>query len=124
MSIYNEKQFTFRIAPDSRIAVIDFIDERIDLANGPTIKDKLIALMDRHSLSHLILCLGKVQFIDSKGLASIISLWKFAASKGEGIVISIAGCSPPIEHFLTMCKLDHIFRIYPGEAEALAALRS
>lgn len=67
----------------------------------------------------LIVDFSKIDFIDSSGLGTLVSLLKMMNGKGEMILCAL---NPGIRNMFTLTRMDRIFRICPDRAAALAQL--
>ncbi len=65
----------------------------------------------------LIIDFSKVDFIDSSGLGTLVSLLKMMNGKGE---MTLCALNPGIRNMFTLTRMDRIFRICPDRATALA----
>jgi anti-sigma B factor antagonist len=94
------------------------LDGRLDIAGAQQIDLTFAALSN--SKDKLIVDLGKVDFIASMGVRTLMFGGKTIARKGGRIVI----CNPEenVEKVLRMTGLDEVVAIYPDYASALAAL--
>lgn len=102
------------------ILSVRLLDRRLDAHGAPDLKAKLAAPLDAGP-RHVLLNLVDVDFVDSTGLAAILSLVKRVPPPGS---VVLCGCRPPIVELLRLTRLDRVLRVFPGEAEALAQLRS
>lgn len=67
----------------------------------------------------LIVDFSKIDFIDSSGLGTLVSLLKMMNGKGE---MALCALNPGIRNMFTLTRMDRIFRICPDRAAALAQL--
>ena len=67
----------------------------------------------------LIVDFSKIDFIDSSGLGTLVSLLKMMNGKGE---MTLCALNPGIRNMFTLTRMDRIFRICPDRAAALAQL--
>lgn len=67
----------------------------------------------------LIVDFSKIDFIDSSGLGTLVSLLKMMNGKGE---MTLCALNPGIRNMFTQTRMDRIFRICPDRAAALAQL--
>lgn len=67
----------------------------------------------------LIVDFSKIDFIDSSGLGTLVSLLKMMNGKGE---MTLCALNPDIRNMFTLTRMDRIFRICPDRAAALAQL--
>jgi len=67
----------------------------------------------------LIVDFSKIDFIDSSGLGTLVSLLKMMNGRGE---MTLCALNPGIRNMFTLTRMDRIFRICPDRAAALAQL--
>lgn len=67
----------------------------------------------------LIVDFSKVDFIDSSGLGTLVSLMKMMNGKGEMVLCAL---NPGIKNMFTLTRMDRIFRISADRAAALQLL--
>jgi len=98
------------------IAVVD-LDGRIVLGkecNG--LRDCVSSLL-AGGKQKIVLNVGKVQFIDSAGVGTLVSCLRSAQSRGAALRL----CNPPqqIRSVLKITKLDSVFGMFDDESQAL-----
>lgn len=103
------------------ILLIKPLEKNIEAANSREFKAKLVDLIneDHHSM---ILNLSQVEFIDSSGLGTLISVLKLLTSR-QG---SIAFCETQesVKRIFTLTRLNQVFSLYPTEEEAIKTLQT
>ena len=67
----------------------------------------------------LIVDFSKIDFIDSSGLGTLVSLMKMMNGKG---VMTLCAWNPGIRNMFTLTRMDRIFRISEDRVSALAQL--
>ena len=92
---------------------------RLDARTSPNVRAFLQKLIDKEQLK-IIVDLEQVPFIDSSGLAALVSGLRVAREKGGIIVLSGAQSQAQIVFRLTM--LDRVFSIHPTYEEAKQSL--
>jgi anti-sigma B factor antagonist len=89
---------------------------RLDAATAPRFKSAMVDVINKGT-TQIILDLSLIDFMDSTGLASMMSTMKTLASQGEVVV---CGVSEKLRMLFSIAKLDRgLFRIFEGRAEAL-----
>lgn len=101
----------------SGLLVAKILDRRLDAAATPDLKAKVGEWIDKGT-GRIVLDLTDVEFVDSTGLGAILSILK--RLPGQSLVL--AGCRPPIAELLKLTRLDRVFKVFPTQAEAVAAL--
>lgn len=91
---------------------------RVDARVAADFKQQLFEAVDAgHPL--VALDLSEVDFIDSSGLGVIVSALKHVGERGSLVII---GARPAVVNLLRLTRMDKVLRLYPGEADAIAAL--
>ena len=100
------------------VTVVDFQDARIlDTYQVEEIGKQLYQLVDSLNRKKLVLDFSKVQFLSSSALGILLDLHRRAkAIKGE---VVLCGLRPEIKQVFDLMKLNKLFKLHPGEAEAL-----
>lgn len=97
--------------------VLRLKEERLDAHNSGELKDRILKLFEEGERD-LIVDLRDVQFIDSSGLGALLSGHKNAVQRSTGF--ALAGLQPRVKSMFELTRLQRVFEIYPGLAEALA----
>ncbi len=94
---------------------------RFDARNAQTVKEALKQLVDG-GVTHLIVDLAQVPFIDSAGLATLVSTLKLVRRVGGAVLL--VEVQPQARTVFSLTMLDQVFAIYPTVEAALASLGS
>ena len=87
---------------------------RLDAAVAPAFRDHVAPwLRDRRLV---VFALGSIQFMDSSGLGSLVSLLKLMPAGG---VIRLAELSTALERVLTRTRLHNVLPVFPTVALAV-----
>jgi anti-sigma B factor antagonist len=100
--------------------VAKVLDTRLDASSAPALKSRIIALI-KSGHHHIALDLADVEFIDSSGLSALVSALRLLQADGDLVLI---GPRSTVLSMFKLTRLDRVFRIFPDQAEALAALAS
>jgi len=84
---------------------------RLDAGNAQMVKETLKQLVEAGS-TYLIVDLSKVPFVDSAGLAALVSALK-ATRRVDGTVL-LAGVQPQARTVFSLTMLDQIFALHPS----------
>ncbi len=95
------------------------LNGRLDARTSPHVRAELQKLLEKGRLK-IIVDLEQVPFIDSSGLAALVSGLRVAREKGGNIALSGAQSQAQIVFRLTM--LDRVFTIQPTFEEARQSL--
>lgn len=94
---------------------------RLDAGNAEIMKETLMQLIDGGAI-HLIVDLADVPFIDSAGLAALVSALKATRRLGGNVVLS--GVQPQARTVFSLTMLDQVFTIYPSLGDAVDSLEA
>jgi anti-sigma B factor antagonist len=112
-------EFANRI--EQGVTVVSIKGPRLDAAAAPQFKGYMVDLIQQGGLL-FVLNLEEVDFMDSSGLASLMSSMKTLGGRGE---VAICRLGEKVRKLFAITRLDRgVFRIFDTEAEAVAALSS
>jgi len=101
------------------VIVIKLEGENLDAQETPDFKQKANDLISKEGSNHVVLDLSGLNFIDSTGLGSFLSLMRgLNSSKGD---MKLANMSSPIHTIFELVCMHKIFEIYDSVDEAIAA---
>lgn len=101
-----------------KILVVAVLEPRLDAKLAVEFKETIAArIAQGHSL--LVLDLSAVNFVDSSGLGAIVSSLKMLRGQGQ---LLLSGMSATVLSTFKLTRMDKVFRIFPTQAEAVAAL--
>lgn len=104
---------------EGRVTVVMVLGQRLDGATAPQFKNYMVELA-LGGAARIALDLSGLDFMDSMGLASLMSSVKTVGGKGE---IALFGLNDKLRKLFAITKLDRgVFRIFTSEAETVAAL--
>lgn len=101
---------------ENQILTVTLEGENLDAKEAPLIKQKVIDLIAENNASKVILDLHHLNFIDSSGLGSLLSLLR--ALNGRGGDLKIASMTKPIRTVFELVCMHKIFEIYNNVEEA------
>lgn len=91
---------------------------RLDLASGTSLKEEVKKLFEQDKTS-IHLNLSEVEFINSSGLGSLVSLMKETRVKKGRLTLS--NMASYVKEIFEITQLSHIFEIFETDTEALAS---
>ena len=102
---------------EGKVVILN-LSGRLDLASGSTLKEEVKSLTEKGT-SHIHLNLSRVEFINSSGLGSLVSIMKeVRLQKGRLTLSDLAGY---VQEIFDITQLSHIFEIFETEEEALGS---
>jgi anti-sigma B factor antagonist len=90
---------------------------RLDMDSAPDLRDHVKQLVDT-GVTRIVMDLSEIDFVDSSGLAAIISALRTVRQAGG--TIHIARPSREVQLLLEITLLDQVIRPYPDIEGALA----
>ncbi len=106
---------------DGEVLVIVPSCESLDARLAKEFKQQVIDIINKESSSHIVLDLSKVQYVDSSGLGSLLSVLKFLHSKGGEM--KLTSLSKPVSTIFELVAMHKIFKIYPNAEDAINSCR-
>lgn len=106
---------------ENGVTVVSLKGQRMDAAMAPLFKGHMVDLIQQGH-KRFVLNLETVDFMDSSGLASLMSSMKTLGGAGE---IAVCCLGDKVRKLFAITRLDRgVFRIFGTTAEAVAALTS
>jgi anti-sigma B factor antagonist len=101
---------------DNHGVTVVTVSGEMDAGNSTQLGGELDHLLSEGSRK-LVIDLGKVGFMDSSGLATLVHYYKLARSNcGD---ISLAALQPPVRQAFQLSRLDRVFDLQPDVARAV-----
>jgi anti-sigma B factor antagonist len=108
------------IQEKGEVSVVRFVDRKIlDESNIQELGQELFQLVEEENRKNLLLDFSNVEFLSSAALGKLITLDKKV--KLHGGRLKLSGIRPQIYEVFAITKLNKLFDIKEGEADALAA---
>ncbi len=98
--------------------IVDVIGD-ITLYNSPEVRKSLLGTLREPGVSRVIVNLGKVNYIDSAGIASLVEGLKVSRDLKRGF--ALYGLSPTAREVLQLTRLLKVFEVHDTEQDALDA---
>jgi anti-sigma B factor antagonist len=96
--------------------IVDVVGN-ITFYNSPEIRKTLLDLLKEKRAPRVIVNLGKVKYIDSAGVASLVEGLKISRDMKSGF--ALYGLSGTTREVLELTKLIRVFEVHESEEEAL-----
>jgi anti-sigma B factor antagonist len=93
--------------------------DALDTLSAVQAKTEAVALID--GTADVVVDLSGITFLDSTGIAVLVSLVKAARRKGRDAHFAAAG--PEVRSVLAVIKLDRIFDLHPDVSSAAEAVK-
>ncbi len=94
--------------------------EHLDANNTNDLKHQVSELIEQNAATCVVLDLREVQFVDSSGIGSLISLLR--TIKSNNGQIALAGVTRTVQSVFEIVRLHKLFDIYDNVDEAVKAL--
>jgi anti-anti-sigma factor len=91
----------------------------LDAKEAPEFKRKLIELVDTESCPRMVVDIGTMQFIDSSGLGSLLSVLRHLNSLGGDL--KLAKMTPPVRTMFEIVRMHKLFEIFPSSGDAVTS---
>lgn len=109
-----------KVTESNGVAILN-LQGRLDLSSGSSLKEQVKALFNDDK-SNVHLNLADVEFINSSGLGSLVSVMKETRlRKGR---LTLSNLASYVQEIFDITQLSHIFEIYATEEEALSSYQS
>ena len=95
-------------------------DKSLEAANSKDFKSQIVDQINEGTLL-IVLNLSKVEFMDSSGLGSLISIVKLLSNAHGKIVLCNVG--DQIKKLFNLTRLNQVFQIFSNEQEAIDSLK-
>ena len=99
------------------VLVVSVDGEHLDAKDAPLFKERVLDLVGSENGNNVVLDLSKLQFIDSSGLGSLLSILRFL-NTNEGN-LKIANVSQPVRATFEIVRMHKLFEIFNSTDEAL-----
>ncbi len=102
------------------VMVLD-LKGRLDLASGSRLKEEVKKIFENDN-TQIHLNMSEVEFINSSGLGSLVSIMKeVRLLKGRFTLSNLANY---VEEIFEITQLSHIFEVFPTEQEAISSFQA
>ena len=103
---------------EGAVLVLTAREKRIDARSASGFKQQLQEFVGAGHV-RIVLNLADVEFVDSTGLGAMVSGLRMIGDRGD---LALAQPRETVQSLLRLTRLDKVFRIFPAEDAAVAAL--
>lgn len=103
------------------VLIVNLEGENLDASEAPRFKEKIIDCITSCKNPRVVFNLDKLQFIDSSGLGSLLSILRFVNSQHGDL--KLACMANPVRTMFQIVRMHRLFEIYPSPQEAAASFR-
>ena len=90
----------------------------LDISTAPDLRERLLEVLNRRTLSRLILDLSKLEFMDSSGVAVLVNTERRARLLGRTFVL--VAPQRPVSRVLQICGMDGYLPIFADIRSAVS----
>ena len=116
-----EKTMEFTQETKDNILVITPERDSLDASDAPEFKEKVMELIRNNKSNSVIFDLNKLQFIDSSGLGSFLSVLR--ALNAQGGDLKLSRMNSQIKTMFELVKMHKIFEIYNSTEDAIQSFK-
>jgi len=118
---FGEGRMNIKHATNDNILIITPEVGSLDAGGAPEFKERVIELINSNNASEVVFDLNNLQFIDSSGLGSFLSVLRVLNSRGGDLKLSQMNKS--IRTLFELVKMHQIFEIYHSTEDAVSSFR-
>jgi anti-sigma B factor antagonist len=109
-----------KLTESNGVAILN-LQGRLDLSSGSALKEQITTLFNDDK-TNVHLNLADVEFINSSGLGSLVSIMKETRlRKGR---LTLSNLASYVQEIFDITQLSHIFEIYATQEEALSSYQT
>lgn len=108
----------FKDRKQGDILIVKLMEKRLDASTAVDFKKRMSEFIDNGN-DQIVLDLSEVDFMDSTGLGSIVSILKMIGRKGDLVLTGIRETQMVL---LKLTRMDRVFQMFGNEEEAIAFL--
>lgn len=109
------------IRKENSTVLVKPLEKSIEAGNSRDFKNRITDLIDEGTAS-IVLNLSRVEFMDSSGLGSLISILKLLSTMNGKIVICEA--NDQVTRLFGLTRLNQVFQFFLSQEEALNSLKT
>lgn len=114
-----EDQMDFSHHIQDQVLIITPKGDNLDAKNAPSFKEQVLNLIRTSGKSQLVFDLKQLQFIDSSGLGTFLSIQRMLNAQGG--VLKLANLNKPIRTMFEIVSMHRIFDIFNSTEEAVSS---
>lgn len=119
--IIKEVPMEFNHSTQDKVLVVTPTGPSLDAREAREFKEKVIDLINKNETHSIVIDMRNLQFIDSSGLGTFLSILKtLHAQNGE---LKLSNLSKPIRTIFELVSMHKIFEIYNSVEEAVASFK-
>ena len=108
-------------AKEDDVLIVTLQGQSLDAREAPKFKDMVTALIDTESTENLVFDLTDLQFIDSSGLGSFLSVLRHVNNRGGDL--KLACMTKPIRTMFEVVRMHKLFEVFNSTDDALRSFQ-
>jgi len=112
-----EKMKFSHFTDDDQVLVVTFNHENLDAKKSTTFKKSIIDLVTEKNQQNVVFDLDRLQFIDSSGLGTFLSVLRVLNMQGGDL--KLANMQKPIRTMFEIVRMHKLFEIYNSTEDAV-----
>lgn len=117
----DSQQMNLETKQENGILYVKPLDKSLEAVNSKEFKAQVIELITQ-GRTKVLLNLSKIEFIDSSGLSSLISILKLVANSKGSLVI--CETQDQARRVFSLTRLDQAFQMFSTEQEGMRSLEN
>lgn len=114
-----QMEITYQIKDN--VIVLTLMNEHLDARDIPEFKDKVLDIITSNELENIVFDLHNLQFIDSSGLGSFLSILRLVNIKGGQL--KLAEMKKPVNAIFELVSMHKIFESYDTVEQAIKSFK-
>ncbi len=118
---FEEDNMDIKTEQNEGIWTITPESDSLDARDSSEFKEKVIAFVHENDINRLIFDLSRLQFIDSSGLGSLLSVLRVLHTKGGDLKLTCM--NKPVKAMFELVSMHKIFEIFPTREDAVRSFQ-
>lgn len=117
-----EAQMEFKHAKQNDVLVVALEGNHLDAREAPGFKEQVTNLIQTESADNVVFDLSKLEFIDSSGLGSFLSILRHLNNRGGDL--KLASMPDPIRTMFEIVRMHKLFEIFNSSDDAVRSFKA
>ncbi|MCB1134646.1 MAG: anti-sigma factor antagonist, partial [Chlamydiia bacterium] len=118
---WEKKLVEFKHSNRDNIMIVTLEGNSLDAKEAPHFKERVTDLIGSQSISNVVFDMQHLEFIDSSGLGSLLSILRqLHSQKGD---LKLAAVPPQIRTMLEIVRMHKLFEIFPSTDDAVQSFK-
>lgn len=102
------------------VAVVTLTDRQLDVNNADDFRQEILPILE--SCHHVVLDLGRIQFVDSRACGILLSCCKSVSSAGG--ILKLCQVTKPVRAVFELIRLHRLCQILDTKEDAVRAFQT